>query len=1063
MEKKREKLLKKPINKGILDYFFKPKVINSTNPLDRRDKSKNEEKISKEVPIELEKSDEDPTPTPKLKFQPSKSLPLLPMQHFPKDLPKSEKKDNDDSSYDFTNLTLKEQNIQTKINTRFGVGTFSILRMKEKRKRARCCKCGKIWNNVKRLQMLGKHVKQGQCCVKKPRTKPQAQPPIQRQSFQSNAKAFIKNMLRDWQEHGLIEDVIHSELDEAWKANCDPRDKGIAKCAKKLANILKDLTVLSFGHSELMERPKELYFENARISYILVDRPYHQDNDLFRSLEIFHQARGSLQTKKSVIDQMTVVEKFLDYCHENQKKVNKDTIQYYLVRFKKFTDNTIRTYLNTLNALLPIGIPRASFKRKTNLRTQFNKRAKRIPIQVQIKMFEILKKKDPELYQSAFLLKYSGARANELIYLQKKNLIKIVNVFEKGRTTYWLRYLQSKTDADKAVQIPKFVYDFYGDLKDNDYLVHHKTSKAYRAAYRKALIGSNFKYYTPHCWRHTGATEIMIRCRNNGTSAEDGRMQARWFLGHLKSGRNEHGNLSSYDEQLFSLPPILKELDSIQKHDPEYASTILTIEQLEIVIKSQTSQFIAHQDPTVFNEIHYETLDLEYISNELWQSKGNTQRSEESSTQGFMPFILEDKATMEYEKEMEIVEKNRMLLQDKQNKLIRLRLEMQEKENVIQNIIDEKKGENEENREIIMEVEEEKIGNNSNIEKATLDLEEVEVEKVPPMEIELKNESKEIMIKDQMYRDLIGSNLSTNKIDPSFFKEGEDWILDEKSKLHVPRNMSHDDGFIFLPFEDSRWGMVESSCVRKTRMKWTKFMRDRNEKDLTKKINEHGQNMFLNPEKCVGAIDAKDYLCLICHKSLSKTEDPNNKMMQCHICNDVCHVNCEETPEGRGKIIWLNKKKICLWFCQRCGERCSNRNYEIDMGSFDRFPYQGIGAKCEKKHAKRGRKYICHPTMIEAKNLDTALTQNNIRFDDHLVYSGNCTRSENNCKNSRGTIYGLSDANLETYRKFRSFTNKKCYPNLELKYFKNIGWSVLAREDIKKNTFICVYSGNVFH
>jgi len=89
------------------------------------------------------------------------------------------------------------------------------------------------------------------------------------------------------------------------------------------------------------------------------------------------------------------------------------------------------------------------------------------------------------------------------------------------------------------VQLPEIVFRFYENQTPDDYLVSHKSAQCYRHAYRKALfkktIAEHEHFYRAHCWRHTEATEILVEAQQNGLTMEEGRMQARWSLGHIKS------------------------------------------------------------------------------------------------------------------------------------------------------------------------------------------------------------------------------------------------------------------------------------------------------------------------------------------------------------------------------------------------------------------------------------------------------------------------------------------------------------------------------------------------
>lgn len=57
----------------------------------------------------------------------------------------------------------------------------------------------------------------------------------------------------------------------------------------------------------------------------------------------------------------------------------------------------------------------------------------------------------------------------------------------------------------------------------------------------------------------------------------------------------------------------------------------------------------------------------------------------------------------------------------------------------------------------------------------------------------------------------------------------------------------------------------------------------------------------------------------------------------------------------------------------------------------------------------------------------------------------------------------MSEVNEKTMKNFKIQSRKGLYTPLSMRYYVDIGWSVIATEIIEKNAIICEYSGNVIH
>jgi hypothetical protein len=188
----------------------------------------------------------------------------------------------------------------------------------------------------------------------------------------------------------------------------------------------------------------------------------------------------------------------------------------------------------------------------------------------------------------------------------------------------------------------------------------------------------------------------------------------------------------------------------------------------------------------------------------------------------------------------------------------------------------------------------------------------------------------------------------------------------------------------------------------------------------------------------------------------------------------ICHHACEAIHSGvilkwadyykdEGFAIDKNDKKYS-WFCWDCAVRSRDtkkienitgpilKNIEIDTKP----------CKKPKNHIK-SKELMCHKEdeLTLAKNLDYALEQISLLFDDDLVSAPGCPPNLD-CSNNVFKTYILSKKSLYEWRKFKRYSRKKRYAGLALKYFQEIkGWSVMTTKFIKKGTFICEYTGDV--
>ena len=425
----------------------------------------------------------------------------------------------------------KWKDLCLQVETKY-IGQFEFL---EGRK-MKCTKCQTILE-PKKLRGISKHVSSNTCKeFKNKEEKEKIFEEIEKQNankipaevlcgFQ-NAMIFYE---KEKKTDGNL-DAIKNKIRNFYCSTDDPSCQTLASSYIDVLTSLEKMALVSIHHPQLLEKPTTLNFEMAHFTMPLSQHNFTDNPFLLRAYLKFHERKSeSLKTVESVKIQTKVVEDYLSYIYDQKKEVNRGTILSYL-NLKEYKNNhyeksTKLSYLSILNGLLLSTQPKATLKRESTFKERMKKTAKLIPNRFQTIIFETLKEKSMDLYYSAHLLKFAGVRATEIIYLRRNNLTKIK--LEGEETSYWLVYRQSKTDFQKAVRLPEHVFGFYEALTYDSYLVqNYRTARGYRRAYRTALKTLTIPFYTPHCWRHTGATEFLLKSKHSGLDEKEGLLLA---------------------------------------------------------------------------------------------------------------------------------------------------------------------------------------------------------------------------------------------------------------------------------------------------------------------------------------------------------------------------------------------------------------------------------------------------------------------------------------------------------------------------------------------------------
>jgi len=112
------------------------------------------------------------------------------------------------------------------------------------------------------------------------------------------------------------------------------------------------------------------------------------------------------------------------------------------------------------------------------------------------------------------------------------------------------QYLVPWTNADD------FRKDYSAIFHEKEYIEIYE--KLYEKHYHKKPDQPP-KYYTPHCWKHTGAVLILLSCRRKGLSMINAKRIAKDFFGHSYIGRGE--TLDNYVKGYTDFGPMLDEIE----------------------------------------------------------------------------------------------------------------------------------------------------------------------------------------------------------------------------------------------------------------------------------------------------------------------------------------------------------------------------------------------------------------------------------------------------------------------------------------------------------------------
>lgn len=200
-----------------------------------------------------------------------------------------------------------------------------------------------------------------------------------------------------------------------------------------------------------------------------------------------------------------------------------------------------------------------------------------------------------------------------------------------------------------------------------------------------------------------------------------------------------------------------------------------------------------------------------------------------------------------------------------------------------------------------------------------------------------------------------------------------------------------------------------------------------------------------------------------------------------------------ETKDFKNKSI--NEKKCLLAKCCYCGKikgnkclsDCCNNYYhkkckKCECNHQGSFSYQVL-IVCKamydimyKKIGDKNMKYDIPLINFEVKDynknitsLEYALKQQGLNFCNEINYE----KFAENMKTNKENITLLNNCKLEpcykyagekiknAYNKMKELTSNKIYP-IEIKYKEDVGYYVIASQEIQKNTLICEYTGDFF-
>jgi hypothetical protein len=991
---------------------------------------------------------------------------------------------------------MKWNDLCSKVQKKYPL-QFKCFKFNEGRK-IECNKCHTILQN-KRLKILrvSEHLKTTYCkefktSEEKEKIKQLAQQQKDKQRIPTELLCELKSII------GVYEKIKNSgpnsvpklkeELTELHCNTLDWTEREMSRLYLKTLNNMEQMAMISMHNPGLLQTPTYLNFEKAEFVIQIKNLDFLMNPYFLKAYLLFHQKKSyTLKTEESVKEQLKVVEDFLSDCFRKKKTLNGTTILSYLhekeYEFtetnqlnkkerkklkKKYQNSTKKGYLSILNNLLPPGEPKARFKRQRTFKEELRRITRSIPKQFQIQIFETLKKKSKHLYDSAHLLKYGGVRVTEIVYLRRRNLVKVEH--EGEETTYWLVYRQSKTGLDKAVIIPEKVFKFYEGFSPDAYLVNYRTADSYRKAYRTALLDLPFaRLYTPHSWRHTGAGEILLKSKQSGFEKKEGLLLAKWFLGHencilLK----EEGNLAYYDQRALNTHPFIRLLKRIEGKDPLAAEQFLRDDQMEIIRRKGKGKFLeletiippkeGEMDTRDLLDLENEKVDLELMSTEVWKHfENHSTESEDEETFGtlFPKDQYQNKPVFEKSNQLfqinlissANIAKNEAMIEQILNQIEET---IENKRRLLNKIQMQIQKQEEEEKDQKIEKPMENIMNFINTEDFKENLEFSVIDK--------PNHCEDLEAEPEVHKFLYEKKDKYENL-----QDLEGYDIDPYSKLEIPRNRDRDDGPIIQPISKSSnlWKFTESDAIQKERVKWSKYIVKRKENDQDDLLNEvYGRNIFSSKkEEYNWPVALSKIPCCVCEK----TKKFKEKMLQCRTCDNLCHIECEQ--QKRGMIVFMDLKHY--WLCSDCSTRSCMGQVESFVGFFDSYPYQNQKqAMCTTKHLTNMKNLKLHPNMQTPIGLDAALEHDCLKFNDDLVYSFCNSCNEDICAENKGEIFKLNQKNLEVYRQFKEKTRLQQYVPVKVQEFKHPtkdfhGYSVVALEDIEEGTIIGEYSGNV--
>ena len=674
--------------------------------------------------------------------------------------------------------------------------------------------------------------------------------------------------------------------------------------------------------------------------------------------------------------------------------------------------SSLKQYTAILNRLLSPGGDKARYIEEDDA-TKSLLDIKRIPFIIQLTLFGFCQKTHPDFFPFLCLLKFAIVRADELVYLQKKNLIRIhIDIKQFQRTTCWLRYLQKKTWTEKSVIIPEEVWEMFHQLKEDDYLVSFRTANGYRRKYRQIFnefqkLHNQARYYTAHCWRHTGAIEVIMMGWRNGLSGDQAPKNAQYFLGHNTETNKKALAVQNYVGKFSQWNPLLHEVELFQNLNPN-VKPILTSEQLVIRVRRGRGEINEiSKKPKISSKTHM-TIDKEerilahlktQFYNLLPNSNSFAAKFENQENACMIPWIpvIKDDARDEDLMELE--------------------------------------------RKFFIEAEEKYQGEG--------ECQEEDLESEEEDEEEEQGEDKEEQKEISQLEPIQETKLLINA-------EGRRMLHDKKSGFDFyPTKRKY--GIKLISVGNDEWIMKESIESQQIRKDYRRGLFDKK-----KGIARYGKGVFLSS---IMKVPWNSFPCVVCKMNITKGK---KKLLGCDKCLQACHRACEKKKPG--KIMkWasmdMKSKYKYSWYCWECSERVFNDKAESQRGTFsiEQIPTANDNQCKEHGHIEDLVEYKCHPNLKIPNNLLYAIEEQSLVFNDSMIESPGCP--ENTCKGSvNKEVHILTPQHMEEFVKFKEESILGKYPGLELYHYKTDkfkGWSVVASEDIPKNTILCQYAGNV--